>query len=210
MFIAPVRSGSSPVRHRLAYVGDLSRGAGAADVLISMAGWAEHHPDQPAEIWWIGEGDLASVLAEQPLPKTLSQSFRGQLDRAAMLRAFEQCNLLVVSSNARGGPSVIPDALAMGLPILGSRRSAMVRKFIRHNVNGWHFDPERPGHMLATISAILEASAGGLNRVRQAGPGSIELVKPVGGGKRLRHALLAALSARRLISADSNVIGSDA
>ena len=85
-FLACPRVRPGPAAHRLACVGDLSPHSGAVDLLIGLAAWAERHPDRQAEIWWLGEGDLAGVLEAQPLPDNMTQRFLGTLNPQPTLR----------------------------------------------------------------------------------------------------------------------------
>jgi glycosyltransferase involved in cell wall biosynthesis len=165
-FLACARTRSSPEAHRLAFAGDLSPRSGAADLLISLAAWAEQNPGRQIEIWWIGEGDLAGVLGAQPLPGTISQRFLGQLDPDAMAAAFGQCGLFVDPSLGHGARTPILEALAAGLPVLGSRRNPRARQFVHENVNGWLFDPLQPADILQAISRALGSSTEQLNQMR--------------------------------------------
>ena len=158
MTLEPGRSGLMP--RRLVHVGDLSPQSGAADILISLAIWAERHPRQLAEIWWVGEGDLAGVFAAQPVPDNVSQRFLGQLDPPGMAGVFAQCGLLVVPSVRDDGHAPVADALAAGLPVLGCRRNRRVSRLVCQGINGWLFDPAQPMDMLAALSRALAVSAG--------------------------------------------------
>jgi glycosyltransferase involved in cell wall biosynthesis len=156
----------SPEAHRLVFAGDLSPRSGAADLLISLAAWAEQNPSQPIEIWWIGKGDLAGVLGAQPLPQTFSQRFLGQLDAETMATAFGQCGLFVDPSLEHGTRTPVLEALAAGLPVLGSRRNRHVVHFVHEDVNGWLFDPLKPADMFGAISRALGSSPEQLDQMR--------------------------------------------
>lgn len=156
----------APAVHRLVHAGDLSPQSGAADLLTCVAACAEQQPGRPIEVWWAGEGDLAGVLAAQPLPRNVSQRFLGRLDAAGLAGAFAQCGLLVVPSCADGGQASIACGLAAGLPVLGSQRSRAVRQLVREGVNGWLFDPLRPVDMVQVFNRALDTPPGQLDGMR--------------------------------------------
>lgn len=165
-FLVCDRRRSAVEARRVIYAGDLSPQSGVADLLISVASWAEQHPGQPVEIWWAGDGDLAGVLGAQPLPDNVSQRFLGGLDPAGMARAFGQCGLLVVPSMGDEGRAPVAEGLAAGLPVLGSRRNRRVRQLVREEVNGWLFDPSQPADMFEALSRALATPADQIDKMR--------------------------------------------
>lgn len=157
----------APEAYRMVHAGDLSPQSGAADLLAGVAACAEQQPHRAMEIWWAGDGDLAGVLAAQPLPPNLSQRFLGRLDGPALARAFGQCGLLVVPSLADGNQAQVAQGMAAGLPVLGSTRSRIVRQLVREGVNGWLFDPLRPADVVQAIKRALDVPAGQLDLMRE-------------------------------------------
>ncbi len=166
LFSAGPRVRGDGEAHRLIYAGELSPESGAADVLICVAAWAEQHPDQRAELWWAGEGDLSGVLEAQPLPDNMAQRFLGRLDRAGLAAAFGQCGVLVTAPLAQGGPPLLAEALAAGLVVLGSRRISRVRQTVREGGLGWTYDPVRPEEMMHAFGLALASSTDEMNRMR--------------------------------------------
>lgn len=193
-FLSCPRARSGAEAYRLVYVGDLSPRSGAADFLICLAAWAERNPDRLAEIWWIGEGDLAGVLEAQPLPDNVSQRFLGRLDLRGMAATFAQCGLLAVPSLGNERASPILEALAAGLPVLGSRRNCKVRQFVQEDVTGWTFDPLRPEDVAQALDRAFSGSAADLDRMRDRGRSLVRPMTTQGFVERLRQAIVAILS----------------
>ena len=165
-FLACGDTRSGPQAHRLIYAGDLSPEYGAADLSIALSKWAEQNPEKSVEIWWVGEGDLAGVLAAQPLPRNVSQRFIGRPEALGMASAFAQCGLLVVPSLTDDKQSPVLEALAAGLPVLGSRHNRLVRQLVQDGVNGWLFDPLQPADMLRVLSSALNSPVEQLDQMR--------------------------------------------
>ena len=157
----------APEAYRMVHAGDLSPQSGAADLLAGVAACAEQQPGRAMEIWWAGDGDLAGVLAAQPLPPNLSQRFLGQLDGPDLARAFRQCGLLLAPSLADDKQAQVAQGLAAGLPVLGSTRSRIVRQLVREGVNGWLFDPLRPADVIQAVKRALDVPAGQLDLMRE-------------------------------------------
>jgi glycosyltransferase involved in cell wall biosynthesis len=154
--------------HRIVYVGELTPRSGVLDFLSSAANWADANPAVPVEIVWLGDGDLRGILQAQPLPGNLRQSFHQIPDAAGLAAIFAQCGLMVVPYLTDLPFSWVPEAMAAGLPVLGSTRSSSVRGTVTPDQTGWLFDPAREEQMASALSRALTASANQLNTMRMA------------------------------------------
>ena len=185
----------TPEAYRMVHAGDLSPQSGAADLLAGIAACAEQQPGRAMEIWWAGDGDLAGVLAAQPMPANLSQRFLGRLDRPALARVFGQCGLLVAPSLADDKQAQVAQGLAAGLPVLGSTRNRIVRQLVREGVNGWLFDPLRPADVVQAVKRALDLPAGQLDRMREQARALVRSSPSQEFGSQLGDAIATALAA---------------
>ena len=185
----------APEAYRMIHAGDLSPQSGAADLLAGVAACAEQQPGREMEIWWAGDGDLAGVLDAQLLPRNLSQRFLGRLDGPGLARAFGQCGLLVAPSLADDKQAQVAQGLAAGLPVLGSRRSRIVRQLVREGVNGWLFDPLRPADVVQAVQRALDVPAGQLDLMREQARAVVRPSPSQEFASQLGDAIAAALSA---------------
>ena len=60
---------------------------------------------------------------------------------------------------------VVVEAMAAGLPVLGSLYSQAVEDLISDEHNGWTFHPDRPAEVQSAIDRALRASADELDRM---------------------------------------------
>ena len=165
-FFACRRVRSETEARRLVFVGDLTPGSGAADLLINVIAWAEQNPAQSVQIWWAGDGDLAGVLDAQPLPPRISQRFMGQLEPCEMAAAFAECGLLVVPSLSNDRRAPVLEGLAAGLPVLGSELNRRVLQLVRDDVNGWLFNPLEPDGLANALDRAMSVPLGTLEQMR--------------------------------------------
>jgi glycosyltransferase involved in cell wall biosynthesis len=168
VFINCQLSRTDPDAHRIAYVGELVPGGGGAEFLSSAIAWAETHPDVQVEIVWLGEGDLLGVLQAQPAPANLSQTFARIPSSNGLATVLQQCGLLVIPSLTDLRHCWITQAMAAGLPVLGSVRDTRVRALVVQNESGWLFDPRRAKQMSAALNAALRATPARLDEMRAA------------------------------------------
>lgn len=140
---------------RVIVVGDLAPASGAYDLLVNVAAWSASHADETVELHWIGEGDLAALLAAQPLQPNLSQIFHGTLSPAAVAATFADGGIVAAPSVSDQHSGHVAEALAAGLPVLGSRGSSEVRRHVTDGLTGWLFDPLAPGALLDAITRVF-------------------------------------------------------
>ena len=159
--------GRSETVRRIVVVGDLNPGSGVSDLLAACAAWAEANAGHRVELHWIGRGDLGAMLAAQPVPDSLSQVFHDTLDDPEIAAVFERAAFLAVPCVADGPDTHVAEALAAGLPVLGSRRSGDVRRHVIDGVSGWLFDPFKPGDMLAALTCAFATSEDRLADMRR-------------------------------------------
>ena len=133
-----------PVR-RITVVSDLTPESGVYDLLAGLATWSAAHPEEAVELNWIGEGDLSAMLAAQPHSDNLSQVFHGSLDGLEIAALFERGGLVAVTSVVDDVRGHVAEALAAGLPVIGSRRCREVRRHVTDGLTGWLFDPPDAG-----------------------------------------------------------------
>jgi glycosyltransferase involved in cell wall biosynthesis len=153
---------------RVVYVGELSPRGGVADFLACAIAWAERAPGTPVEICWAGRGDLREVLRAQPVPANLTQVFVDPATPEDHAALFARAGLLVVPSLSRVPSPYFAEAMAAGLPVLGSIRGAHVRGLVTQHETGWLFDPLRADQMLAALDAALTTPAARLDEMRVA------------------------------------------
>jgi glycosyltransferase involved in cell wall biosynthesis len=86
-------------------------------------------------------------------------------ERAAI---FARCGALVVPNLSECKGPFITEAMAAGLVILGSRRSAQVRSLVTGNLTGWTFDPLDAQSIAATLANLFAATPAMLDTMREA------------------------------------------
>jgi len=154
--------------HRIVYVGELTPRCGVAEFLSGAITWAEANPEVLVEIMWLGEGDLLGVLQAQPTPASLRQTFAPSPPCDTLPALFARCGLFVMPNLTGLRFCWITEAMAAGLPVLGSVRDIHVRALVVQNENGWLFDPLREREMSAALHAALTATPAQLDEKRGA------------------------------------------
>lgn len=153
---------------RILYIGDLSPHSGVVDLLSCIIQWAERHPGTPVDICWAGSGDLQGVLRAQSKPPNLSQSFTPSSDPGTLAALAAERGILAVPNAGTADLLPMAQAMAAGLPVLGSVRCPEVRLLVTSAATGWLFDPLSSAEMSGALDAALSTSQARLAEMRAA------------------------------------------
>ena len=135
------------------------------DPILAVDGFAELIRVQPsARLLICGDGPRREEMEGrvQELGIVDRVHFMGDLARDELAAVMRACDVLVLTSLAEGGgPRVVLEALASGLPVV-AMPVGEVRRTVEHQVNGWLVDERTPTAVARGLSWILDRPAGKL------------------------------------------------
>ena len=120
LFARATRERPETARTRMLCCGMLSSRKGVLPFLKELDVWARAHPDEQLELWWLGDGELRDELHQFPCAPNLSQRFLGAVPYAELPDWYSQADILVFPSLLDEWGLVVNEAMASGLPVLGS------------------------------------------------------------------------------------------
>lgn len=167
-FAATPLARAAGAARRLVYSGRLIAQKGVFELQRALVARAERHPWQNVEITWAGDGAARAALEAAVLPANLCQCFTGHLDYEALAALYAASGALVLPTLFDEWGLVVNEALASGLPVLGSVLSQAVEELVRDGVTGWLFDPTRPESLERALDCFLDAPEASLAAVRGA------------------------------------------
>jgi hypothetical protein len=153
--------------HRLLYAGQLIERKGLVPFLDALAKWAAAHPERSLEFTIAGGGPLRAALETFTVPANLALRFAGNLPYDELARIYAEAGVFVLPTLADSWGVVVNEALAAGLPVLGSVRAQAIEELIEDGKNGWTFDPGRPEETHAAIDRAMNASYEQLETMRR-------------------------------------------
>jgi glycosyltransferase involved in cell wall biosynthesis len=189
-FAAVPRTRDAGLASRLLCAGTLTARKGIMPFAHALIAWAKAHPDRSIEIWWLGDGELAASLAALVLPPNLTQRLCGSVSYADMPGYYAQCDLLAFPSLLDEWGLVVNEAMAAGLPVLGSTLAQAVTELIEDGHTGWVFDASDAAGMRAAIDRALAAGPDQVARMRDAARARIARLTPDTAAARIAAALI--------------------
>jgi L-malate glycosyltransferase len=112
---------------------------------------------KPRRLVICGSGELESDLKAQIAGSSMEPlvTFTGFIQTAEVSRILSSTLALILPSTEEQFGQVIPEAIAMGLPVLVSEACGARDELVRTGVNGFVFEPDNP-EGLAWFMSILE------------------------------------------------------
>jgi len=153
--------------YRLIYVGQLIERKGLILFFEVLINWALNHPEMEIEFWVVGDGPLRGKLLQIKCPQNLKISFLGSISYSELPDIYAKCGILVFPTLADEWGVVVNEALASGLPVLGSVNSQAVEELIKDGTNGWVFYPNNPQSIYEALDRALSTPPERLLKMRE-------------------------------------------
>jgi glycosyltransferase involved in cell wall biosynthesis len=171
------------VARRLLYVGQLTARKGLRPFLKALSDWLQKHPLESCEFWIAGAGPLRAELERYTSTPQLQLRFLGSVPYERLPEVYAQGGIFVFPSLADEWGVVVNEALAAGLPVLGSLYSQAVEELIEDGVNGWTFRPDHPAEMYGALDIAMTVPKERLSEMRGEGRERIRSLPPEYGAK---------------------------
>jgi glycosyltransferase involved in cell wall biosynthesis len=185
------------IARRLFYPGRLIESKGLLPFLRVLRKWGEAHPHRAVDFDIVGEGALSTAIAEFRVPPNVRVHLSGKVEYHQLPAEYRARGILVIPTLYDEWALVVNEALASGMPVLGSRYSQAVQDLCVDGVNGWTFRPDIGHEMEQALDAALTASDGQLNLMRRAARDSISGVTADATAQTICEAVEHALNAPR-------------
>jgi glycosyltransferase involved in cell wall biosynthesis len=150
---------------RLLVVGQLIERKGVVPLVEGLVRWGRRHPGERVSVRLVGEGPLADRVAAVPLPGNVALELAGSLPYERMAEAYRAADVLVFPTLADVWGLVVNEAMAAGVPVLGSVYAQAVEELVRDGVSGWHFTPDRPEMVDQALERVLATDSVELARM---------------------------------------------
>jgi glycosyltransferase involved in cell wall biosynthesis len=163
---------------RLLYVGQLIERKGVHLLLEAVARRRRLHPNEQCELWIAGDGPTRKQLELSAEANSLNVRFMGSVPYSELRSVYAAAGILIFPTLCDTWGLVVNEALAAGLPVLGSDLSQAVVELIVEERNGWKFRPDRAGEFDAVLERALGTPVGVLDKMRETARSSVRALTP--------------------------------
>jgi glycosyltransferase involved in cell wall biosynthesis len=159
---------TGPALYRFLHVGALTERKGVRQMFAAFRALAEREPERQIELVMIGEGALESELRSFALPPNVRVDWIGHVPYDQLPEWYRRAGILVFPTLGDEWGLVVNEAMAAGIPVLGSNLSGAVLDLLRDGENGWAFDPTDLNKFVGALQRTLKTSPAALLQMRGA------------------------------------------
>ena len=161
----------------LLYCGGITARKGVIEFAKSLKKWCQANPEREVVFQLAGAGDgAAEVVAEQG--GNLKVELLGDLNQDELRIANRDADICVNPSFADEWGLVPVEALASGMPVLGSRYAQSIETVVRDGENGWVFETDDVASMEKAIDASMACTNQQLIAMQDACRQSVAHISP--------------------------------
>jgi glycosyltransferase involved in cell wall biosynthesis len=143
---------------RLLFTGMFVERKGLLPFLEVLRQWAGDHPDHRIEFEIVGDGPLRASLEAFASVPNLCVTIRRAIPYSDLPALYSSADIFVLPTLADEWGVVVNEAMAAGLPVLGSCHSQAVEELVGESEAGWTFRPERRETVYQAIDRALHST----------------------------------------------------
>ena len=157
---------SRQAARRLLIVGRLIKRKGLIPFITVLARWATDHPGEAIDLCIVGIGPQRDEILALEVPENVRINLVGHVQYFDLPKYYADTEIVAFPTLADEWGLVVNEALAAGLPVLGSIYSQAVVELIQEDVTGWCFKPDETESAYKAIDKALSAPAENISRMR--------------------------------------------
>lgn len=174
--------------HRLLVAGRLSQGKGL-DLLLQAIGMVAARRPGALDLTIVGDGPERDRLRAIPLSPNVRVTWVGHVEYDALPAFYAASGILVFPTLGDEWGLVVNEALAAGVPVLGSGYSQAVNELVVDGENGWTFLPDSVTLIADAVERALDTPAERLAEMRVQARQSVVGLTPEAVAGRFAEAL---------------------
>jgi glycosyltransferase involved in cell wall biosynthesis len=163
---------------QLLHVGSLSERKGVSPLLAAVDLWAAANPTRNLALTFVGNGPLRDRLQQRSTQPNVEIRWVGSVPYHELPVRYGAADVLLFPSLGDEWGLVVNEALAAGVPVMGSVYSQAVEELIRDGVNGWLFQPDDPSAISAALKRVLDTEPDQLWQMRHQARESVRAWTP--------------------------------
>ncbi len=171
------RSRDAGSTRTLLYCGALSSRKGILQFAKAAKAWSKNNRSDGVRLNIAGVGELQDSIAKLSSER-FEINFLGNCDLEALRQAYENADICVFPTLADEWGLVPIEAMASGLPVLGSINAQSVESCVVEGENGWIFRPDSDQAILDALDRCMKTSDEKLAAMGTAAKEAVAYISP--------------------------------
>lgn len=151
---------------RFLFVGQLVARKGLQDFLEVLSARCVADEGLWYQVLVVGVGREAEKLKAIPLSERVTVEWRGDVAFRDLPSVYQEGGIFVLPTLADEWGMVVNEALASGLPVLGSAKSQAVSEIVVNGYNGWTYDSSSASGLKEALDQVDQCAADQLDDMR--------------------------------------------
>ena len=189
----PLAARTNDMRELL-FVGSLSERKGIELLIAALRHLSEAERGR-MRLTIVGDGPLRDWLKQEIASAHLPVQVIGHVPYDELPSWFARADILVFPTLSDEWGLVVNEALAAGVPVLGSVYAQAVEELVTDGENGWTFAPDDEHKIAQAVRRALSADDQTLMAMRQRARSSVEQLTPEVAARRMRDVIVEVSSA---------------
>jgi glycosyltransferase involved in cell wall biosynthesis len=174
---------------RLVYVGQLIEQKGLIPFIAHLQRWLRAHPGHHVRFKLVGDGPMRSALECLSTDTGLKLEVVGNVPYQDVREHYVDADVFVFPSFDDEWGLVVNEALASGLPVLGSTGSQAVEILVRDRINGWLFEPHQSNSVYGAIDRMLRTTPAEWKTLQEGARASVRDITPENAASSIINAI---------------------
>jgi glycosyltransferase involved in cell wall biosynthesis len=150
------------------YAGQFIERKGLLPFLEALRRYCLQHPEQSVQFRLVGSGPLRPALESYAVPANLHLEIADWLPYSQLVEEYAGAGIFVLPTFSDTWGMVASEAMASGIPVLGSECAQAVEQLVQEGVNGWRFHPASPSSLQSAIERALSTPVERLAQMQEA------------------------------------------
>ena len=181
--------------YSLLYVGQLIERKGLVQFVDALCKWSSANPRRAIEFRLAGDGPLRQALETISVPSNLKLTFLGRVGYGNLAATYVEAGIFVFPSLADSWGVAVNEAMASGLPVLGSIYSQAVEELVEEGRSGWTFHPDDFTDLYRAIDRSMNTPVAVLDEMRENARNKAMHLTPEHVANRIADVIASCLSA---------------
>lgn len=160
------------------FTGQLIKRKGIEEMVAAFLSWSKLNPNTTVNLIIAGDGPERDKFEPLLQLSNIQLTLLGVVEYGDLQPLYKTSDVYIFPTLADEWGVVVNEAMASGLPILGSTYSQAIEELVNHEENGWVFKPDNHDEFVNRLTIVINATPEKLTEISEKGVETIQKMTP--------------------------------